>query len=343
MVSPDQLSLGRQTLSPPFLRRPHGAPQSNIIAREGSFALYSSKETGFVSITQEWMPSSKRSKPNTYCIGYFGARVDVLAGQPLSQRAWTLQETSLSPRVLHLCEDQLFWSCQRGMVGEDGCHFESGPFPINTVIERQALPRSEYGLCGDHTASLIGHTIEENGQQRHVPIEGFPPSSPSYGRWDRGWLAVVEDFSTRNISEPADKLPALSGLAHAIFEKTGERYLAGLWEDHVLEDLCWRVHIRDETIMQRVGGFTYVLGNVFRAPALPSKYRAPTWSWASLDANIMFIPLDYTRILADLVDYYINYTTADRMGQVGEGSCMSINVRAKQSYFMKRATNTAPT
>jgi hypothetical protein len=41
--------------------------------------------------------------PKTYCIRYVGAEVDVLRDQPLSQRAWTLQERTLSPRALHLC------------------------------------------------------------------------------------------------------------------------------------------------------------------------------------------------------------------------------------------------
>jgi hypothetical protein len=41
--------------------------------------------------------------PKTYCIPYVGAEVDVLRDQPLSQRAWTLQERALSPRALHLC------------------------------------------------------------------------------------------------------------------------------------------------------------------------------------------------------------------------------------------------
>jgi hypothetical protein len=53
--------------------------------------------------------------------------------------------------------------------------------------------------------------------------------------------------------------------------RTGS-YLAGLWEDSLVEDLLWRVdHLAP--------------GRSERRPAL---YRAPTWSWASVNAGVSY-------------------------------------------------------
>jgi hypothetical protein len=43
-------------------------------------------------ITKEWMPASNKRKPLVYKIGNFGKAYDPLAREPLSTRAWTLQE-----------------------------------------------------------------------------------------------------------------------------------------------------------------------------------------------------------------------------------------------------------
>lgn len=67
-----------------------------------------------------------------------------------------------------------------------------------------------------------------------------------------------------NASFPSDKLTALSGIAEQFHAKLQCGYLAGLWRDHLLRGLQWSV--ADGNKAWR---------------GLP--YRAPTWSWASLD------------------------------------------------------------
>ncbi|KAK1572699.1 heterokaryon incompatibility protein-domain-containing protein [Colletotrichum navitas] len=53
------------------------------------------------------------------------------------------------------------------------------------------------------------------------------------------WQAVVSGFSTRKLSYELNKLPALSGLASLVQEKTGSSYIAGLWRDNFVRDLNW--------------------------------------------------------------------------------------------------------
>lgn len=84
----------------------------------------------------------------------------------------------------------------------------------------------------------------------------------------RKWYDLVGDFSQRELTFQSDKLPALSGLAHQFAEKCGDKYLAGIWKDDVVRGIMWqRVSVDDET-------------------RRPLEYRAPTWTWASIDGAV---------------------------------------------------------
>lgn len=56
-------------------------------------------------------------------------------------------------------------------------------------------------------------------------------------------------------------------------EARGGIYLAGLWQDSLIHDLCW-FHTLDYNVATS--------GGVGRRPV---DYRAPSWSWASLDTD----------------------------------------------------------
>lgn len=94
------------------------------------------------------------------------------------------------------------------------------------------------------------------------------------------WFEIVGDYSGRQLTNSRDKLIALSGLAHSYYERESKsgisykdykggrrgKYAAGLWEADMPSALLWR------------------------APSgqRPSEYRAPTWSWASVDGHISY-------------------------------------------------------
>ncbi|KAK4452705.1 heterokaryon incompatibility protein-domain-containing protein [Podospora aff. communis PSN243] len=84
--------------------------------------------------------------------------------------------------------------------------------------------------------------------------------------WD--WYDMLEDFTGRGITVGDDRLPALSGIAHVMERVTKGGYVAGLWKQHFPWGLLWKK--RNDW-----------LGS-------PGKYRAPSWSWASLDGRVQF-------------------------------------------------------
>jgi hypothetical protein len=76
------------------------------------------------------------------------------------------------------------------------------------------------------------------------------------------WQEIVEDYSSRELTHPLDKLTALSGVAEVYHKLIGSNYVAGLWESTLIHDLTW------------CGGH--------KPPPTPVDYIAPTLSWASV-------------------------------------------------------------
>lgn len=94
--------------------------------------------------------------------------------------------------------------------------------------------------------------------------------------WDKSnlnwyWRKLTDWYSSCDLTDLGDKLVALSGVARAIQQKTGDQYFAGLWRKNMAKELCW------STV----------------EPRLRPQYRAPSWSWAAVDGPVFtkgFVP-----------------------------------------------------
>lgn len=86
------------------------------------------------------------------------------------------------------------------------------------------------------------------------------------------WCPAVGDYSRRRMTRADDKLPAISGIASRFGAKMGFQYVAGLWAEDMIQGLAWKVA---HPIMQ--------------PPApLPTDYRAPSFSWASINDGVVY-------------------------------------------------------
>jgi hypothetical protein len=94
--------------------------------------------------------------------------------------------------------------------------------------------------------------------------------------WD-AWQHVVAQYSQRELTIPSDKLPAISGIASKIKDATGSQYVAGLWKDNLASDLLWSATPK---------------GSPNRPVYALDTYRAPTFSWASLNVPILYYTPD---------------------------------------------------
>ncbi|EXF86026.1 hypothetical protein CFIO01_07594 [Colletotrichum fioriniae PJ7] len=122
------------------------------------------------------------------------------------------------------------------------------------------------------------------------------------------WIDMVATYSKCEFSVKEDKLYALGGIAKLFQEVTGDTYLAGLWRSRLLHQLDWY------TLMPQ--------------PRIMSKYRAPSWSWASVDGPVQPThPAHGYHFLAEVVDASVTTTSAgnDLVNVIGG----SITLRAK--------------
>ncbi|KAM0260030.1 hypothetical protein ACHAPA_010476 [Fusarium lateritium] len=88
------------------------------------------------------------------------------------------------------------------------------------------------------------------------------------------WYRLIERYAWTRFTYTSDKLIALSGVAKRANIYHPDRYAAGLWSENLVEGLAWH------TRYYRTDG-----------PQRPTKYVAPSWSWASVDAIIKFVVL----------------------------------------------------
>ncbi|KAI0332048.1 HET-domain-containing protein [Cubamyces sp. BRFM 1775] len=147
--------------------------------------------------------------------------------------------------------------------------------------------------CHTLTRNVEGARHEDKYDLPRLPEATFHPDRevvPGCDEWKRismVWRDIVCDYSRRSLSNPSDKLIALSGLAGMFAPVLGPDYLAGLWRDTLLQDLLWE--------------------SDSRGIAHPHHYRAPSWSWASHDGQIDCYMRDKIRIdrmvsLAEVVE-----------------------------------------
>ncbi|RDW63478.1 hypothetical protein BP6252_11023 [Coleophoma cylindrospora] len=88
------------------------------------------------------------------------------------------------------------------------------------------------------------------------------------------WCHTVGEYSSRQLTFTKDKLAAVAGIAKMLHSKTGSHYIAGLWEDDLIHGLLWSRVPRDRNPPGSYSACT--------------NYRAPSFSWASVDFQVYF-------------------------------------------------------
>jgi Heterokaryon incompatibility protein (HET) len=183
---------------------------------------------------------------------------------PLYSRAWCFQERILSPRILHFEYNELKWEC-------------------NTIITRE---------------STLTTTSGHNEKALRLSQESDPHSM------NDKWRKLVHEYVELDLTYESDRLPALSGLAKHIKKTYGRgRYLAGLWEDSLFEDLMW--WIREEDV---------------HATRRSKEWRAPSWSWASVEGRIMHRIFPINSKHCTVIDVQVTAAGNDPTGTVASGN-----------------------
>ncbi|KAH9889403.1 heterokaryon incompatibility protein-domain-containing protein [Cubamyces lactineus] len=164
-------------------------------------------------------------------------------------RAWCLQETLMSCRsIVFTASAVQFWCRTTAKNGGD------------------AHPLKPEGLL----------LWEDRPFLPDIVMEPFPKPRYSPGELSavyHAWRRMLSYYTDRVLSRSSDKLVACAGLAEDFGRLLSSEYLAGLWRNFLLYDLLWQVSYESP-------------GHI--TPCRPSPYRAPSWSWASVDGYILW-------------------------------------------------------
>lgn len=159
---------------------------------------------------------------------------------PINARAWTLQESLISPRLLEYGSQQLRWKCKSRR------YFDGGQAPQiikhQDAAENSFLPVTKTS-DPDVYKKLVKRTVSHE------------------------WPEIVDNYTQRSLSFPGDKPVAIAAMASEIGQPLKLTYLSGLWREYLPEQLLWRMW-----------------GDPIRRP---EHYRAPSWSWASVEGWVM--------------------------------------------------------
>ncbi|KAF2475926.1 HET-domain-containing protein [Lindgomyces ingoldianus] len=212
-------------------------------------------------------------------------------------RGWTLQESLLAPRTIWLGAHLISFECANGQVDEAGrstmstqnyrskAHIQA----MRATMALRLIYKVNRMLNIPHIFSLYYPSLErmkDNGLQslREFPRFGLQsfqqiltarrffsqgllktPGGSLFSYYDL-WCEIVTQYSTRDLTQLSDTLPALAGIANDFYHVTGDTYLAGMWKGDLMRSLCW-------TSRESNNRMTNIA---------EIEYLAPSWTWASL-------------------------------------------------------------
>ncbi|KAL8725205.1 MAG: hypothetical protein Q9166_007500 [cf. Caloplaca sp. 2 TL-2023] len=132
--------------------------------------------------------------------------------EPLTKRAWVLQEWLLARRVVQFSRNELLWDCRQEVSCECG---------ITGLKPRRRRSKEKPGL-----------TLTSSRGAMFAPV---PRNQLDF------WLGTIEEYTTRDLTKVTDKMIAISGLAFKL-ESIADigRYICGLFELDLLQQLMWR-------------------------------------------------------------------------------------------------------
>lgn len=154
-------------------------------------------------------------------------------------RGWTFQEKNLATRRIYVGRSQLHYMCA-GKEWMEPSWWSSSP--EDHQIQQYLMDDNRYGDPNDN------------------------------------WTELVEEYVSRQLTNPADRFPALSGIAKLFAKATGDDYVAGLWSSDLLRQCLWEGH-------SNVSSLDKLLDSLFVNER--DDYTCPSWSWA-LQHDVLF-------------------------------------------------------
>ena len=247
--------------------------------RDGAHGLFVSRDpqSELAPTKILWTPPDARSADDAaeaYIFSEFLFLARQLMNEPIHRKGWVLQERLLAKRVLHFSSTQLLWECKHGVLCER--------YPRTLPKYMQSLGPATFKSLDKAYKDIIRPTAQ-----------GAKPHPTAFSLWKK----VMEAYSRSILTFSSDKMIALSGIAKIARETFRDEYVAGMWRTCLESQLLWNI---DKT--RQVNGEASTRG---------TGYRAPTWSWMSVDGKVSAGTYSRTGLWAEVLDVQLQHTTSD--------------------------------
>ncbi|KAI0424792.1 hypothetical protein F5Y09DRAFT_323482 [Xylaria sp. FL1042] len=188
--------------------------------------------------------------------------------EPVNSRAWIMQERLLCPRVLILPSvGGMVWQCE---------------------THERIHGRIHYAYAVEEDRGRIAATW------RPWDLSPQPPLTAK--EVHNAWLTQVDDYNKRDLTNPQDKLLAISALAKRFRDNYGNilgEYCAGSWYNFLSMSLHWHTGLEGRS-----------------APDVrPVIRNIPSWSWANANDSMYLSkgqPIMHPHLRIDIVSCGIN-------------------------------------
>jgi Heterokaryon incompatibility protein (HET) len=198
---------------------------------------------------------------------------------PIKDRGWTLQEDLLSSRTLSYSKSRMVWECSTYQIDEGGKI--SWPVQSNSKTIIQEIVQTGESRLSAWMLLTVARFLEVVSDKFGVR-GGNRRENPFYR-----WMTVVCEYTSRKLTRETDMLPGIAGLASEFARETRDTYYAGLWRKKLLVQLMWSLEP--------------VSASYAHPPITgPAMYRAPSWSWASINGGTIRVEPPYFGIAKEV-------------------------------------------
>ncbi|KAI0096678.1 heterokaryon incompatibility protein-domain-containing protein [Nemania sp. FL0031] len=202
---------------------------------------------------------------------------DPASDDPIHTRGWTMQEHLLAPRLLMFGSLCMEFRCLAGNERDGGTILpfdaQQDGMPMMEGRVASVLYTAKYGGVPDtrNKGNLKRNTFLYRTGLMSLALKFTGEQNELQGIVIEQWASIVEAYTKRALGVLDDRLNAIAGIAKKMHRAELGEYLGGLFSYKLLPQLMWS-RAEEQTPLPR-----------------PSDgYRAPSWSWASIDGQVAF-------------------------------------------------------
>jgi hypothetical protein len=183
------------------------------------------------------------------------------------------------------------WAFQERVLSRRVLHFASDQACLECLegtIYEDGLRMPRRYSCTQSVAAAAAAAASQN-------LDGITAAPQPKAAEMAAWHRLLREYGPRKLTVPSDKFPALSGIAKVYADLLDDEYVAGIWKKSMIEGLCW----------QGLG-----------CKAVEDGYRAPSWSWASMDGTAATGFYNAHRDVATVLDYHVEIDGDNPFGRI---------------------------